>query len=220
MSPPEAARVYLVDDHPLVREWLANLIARQPDLSVCGEAESAVAALPGIHDACPDIAVVDISLDGCSGLDLIRDIRQIHPNLPILVLSMHAEELYAERSLRAGARGYVMKREATKQVVLAIRGVLQGRIYLSQRMEAALAGKIEIHATADPGSAVSHLSDRELEVFQRLGEGWDSRRIADELHISIKTVQTYATRIREKLCISTASELIREAIRWHERHTP
>jgi DNA-binding NarL/FixJ family response regulator len=215
-----AARVYLVDDHPLVREWLANLIARQADLLVCGEAEGAAAALSGIACAHPDIVIVDISLEGRSGLDLIRELRRVHPDLPILVLSMHAEELYAARCLRAGARGYVMKREATKQVVLAIRGVLKGRVYVSQRMEGALAVELVTHPTAEQESNVPQLSDRELEVFVRLGEGLDSRRIADGLQISIKTVQTYVTRIREKLDVTTASEVMREAIRWNKRHMP
>jgi DNA-binding NarL/FixJ family response regulator len=215
MSADGRTRVFLVDDHPLVREWLANLIDQQPDLAVCGEAESAAAALSGIGAARPDVAVVDISLGGRSGLELIRDLKQAHPRVAVLVLSMHHEDLYAERALRAGARGYIMKREVTKKVILAIRRVQQGKVYLGDRLAATLAERLVTGAPL-PESPVSQLSDRELEVFRLLGQGRTTRQIAEALQLSSKTVQAYYARIKEKLRLGNASELLREAIRWEE----
>ncbi len=214
MNPGASTRVYLVDDHPLVREWLANLIQQQPGLSVCGEAENAGAALGGIGAARPDVAVVDLSLDGRSGLELIKDLKQLHPEVAVLVLSMHDEDLYAERVLRAGARGYVMKREVTKNIILAIRQVAQGKVYLSSRMASALAEKLVAGAPAGSESPLSRLSDRELEVFQLLGRGMATRQIADALHLSAKTVQAFSARIKEKLGLASSTELLREAMRW------
>ena len=216
MSADGRTRVYLVDDHPLVREWLANLIDQQADLAVCGEAGSAAAAMSGIGAAKPDVAVVDISLGGRSGLELIRDLKQAHPRVAVLVLSMHHEDLYAERALRAGARGYIMKREVTKKVIAAIRRVQQGKVYLGDHLAAALAEKLVTGTPAGPESPVSQLSDRELEVFRLLGQGRTTRQIAEALQLSSKTVQAYYARIKEKLHLSNASELLREAIRWEE----
>jgi DNA-binding NarL/FixJ family response regulator len=216
MSADGRTRVYLVDDHPLVREWLANLIDQQPDLAVCGEAGSAAAAMSGIGSAKPDVAVVDISLGGRSGLELIRDLKQAHPKVAVLVLSMHHEDLYAERALRAGARGYIMKREVTKKVIAAIRRVQQGKVYLGDHLAATLAEKLVTGASAGLESPVSLLSDRELEVFRLLGQGRTTRQIAEALQLSSKTVQAYYARIKEKLHVSNASELLREAIRWEE----
>jgi len=206
-------RVFLVDDHPLVRESLASLIERQPDLCVCGEADRAAAALAAIATAKPDVAIVDLSLGDGSGLELIRGLRQMHPQVAVLVLSMHDEELYAERALRAGARGYIMKREATRNVILAIRRVREGKIAVSGRLAETLAAKVIAtpSAGADP---VTTLSDRELEVFRLVGEGRQTRQIADALHLSAKTVQAYYARIKEKLGVTNANELLREAIRW------
>src|SRR5262249_28270791 len=155
----------LVDDHPLVRESLTNLIDQQPDLRVCGEAGSASTALAGIGAARPDVAIVDVSLDGRSGLELIRDLRRQHPELAILVLSMHDEKVFAERALRAGARGYIMKREATKKVILAIRRVQQGGVWVSESVSDVLAQRLSDGAAAGPESPVARLSDREIEVF-------------------------------------------------------
>ena len=216
MSGDDRTRVFLVDDHPLVREWLANLIDQQSDMAVCGEAASAAVALSGIGPARPDVAVVDISLGGRSGLELIRDLKQAHPRVAVLVLSMHHEDLYAERALRAGARGYIMKREVTKKVILAIRRVQQGKVYLSDRLAAALAERLVAGAPTAPGSPVGQLSDRELEVFRLLGQGRTTRQISETLDLSAKTVQTYYARIKEKLCLSNSSELLRDAIRWEE----
>jgi DNA-binding NarL/FixJ family response regulator len=210
------ARVFLVDDHPLVRESLASLIERQSGLTVCGEAGGADEALAAIGTSRPDVAIVDLSLGGRPGLELVRDLKLMHPGVAVLVLSMHDENLYAERALRAGARGYVMKREATRNVTDAIRCVLDGRVYLSARMATALATKFVGGAPETDESPVARLSDRELEVFRLLGQGMATRQIADALHVSAKTVQAFSARIKEKLGLSSSTELLREAIRWAE----
>jgi len=216
MTGPASTRVFLVDDHPLVREWLANLIDQQPDMTVCGEAGSAAAALTGIATARPDVAIVDLTLGGRSGLDLIKDLKLMQPAVAVLVLSMHDEELYAERALRAGARGYIMKREVTRKVVLAIRRVQQGRVYLSERQATHLAEKLVTGASDASESPIAGLSDRELEIFRLVGQGRATREIAGALHLSAKTVQTYYVRIKEKLGLTSANELMREAVRWVE----
>src|SRR5271154_6551596 len=178
----QKAKVLLVDDHPLVREWLATLINQQSDLQVCGEADSAPKALQLIGTANPDIAVVDISMEGGSGIELIKNIKAGHAGVMVIVLSMHDEALYAERALRAGARGYIMKREATKRVLQAIRCVLGGKLYLSDKMALAMAEKFVDGRPGTAGFAIENLSDRELEVFHLLGKGCGTRQIADELH--------------------------------------
>lgn len=215
MSKPKV-KIFLVDDHPLVREWLTNLIHQQPDLQVCGEAESPAEALDGIAKANPDVAVVDISLKDGSGLELIKDLRAVRPSVAVVVLSMHSESLYAERALRAGARGYVMKRETAKKVIVAIRQVLDGKLYLSEQLQASFAEKFVGGDVTSAKLSVDLLSDRELEVFQLLGQGYETRQIADSLHISMKTVQAFCARIKEKLKLASATELLREAVRWHE----
>ena len=211
-------RVFLVDDHPLVREWLGNLLRLQPDLDVCGEAGDPAAALDAMNAHPPDIAVVDLSLKQGSGLDLIKALRLHSPGVRILVLSMHEDISDIERAFRAGALGYVMKRESTGQIVAAIRQVHSGKPYADAAVLTALA---ERSLSRRPGSATAtpeSLSDRELEVYRRLGAGQTTRRIADELNIGIKTVQTYYARIREKLGLADAAELTREAIRWRNGH--
>lgn len=213
---PQKSKVFLVDDHPLVREWLANLINQQPDLEICGETGEKKGALELLAAARPDIAVVDISLEGGSGLELIKEIRSLQPNVILIVLSMHDETLYAERALRAGARGYVMKREATKKILQAIRCVLGGKIYVSEKIAALMAEKFVEGRPSGPISPLEQLSDRELEVFQLLGRGYATRRIAEELHVSFKTVQSFSARIKEKLKLANATELLREAVRWHD----
>jgi DNA-binding NarL/FixJ family response regulator len=213
-------KVLLIDDHPLVREWLSTLINQQADLSVCGEAEDAPHALSLVASLKPRLAIVDLSLKSGSGIQLIKDLKQLDPFLLILVLSMHDESLYAERVLRAGARGYVMKREVTKKIIGAIRDVLRGEIVLSEKLATTMLGKL-LQGQADSTlSPVTILGDRELEVFQLLGRGWETRRISEELHISIKTVQAHCARIKEKLNLKSATELLREAIRWEESHLP
>jgi DNA-binding NarL/FixJ family response regulator len=211
-------RIFIVDDHPLVREWLTNLINQQPDLGVCGEAENAADALAGIARTRPALAVIDISLNASSGLELTKDLCIQYPSVASLVLSMHEEELYAERAMRAGARGYVRKRETSKKILAAMRCVLEGGVYISQKLSNEMAVKF-LHGHEAVGivqSRVRRLSDRELEVFQLLGKGRSTSEIADELHLSLKTVQAYSVRAKEKLGLTTAADLLREAILWVE----
>ena len=215
MNKPKA-KIFLVDDHPLVREWLTNLIHQQPDLSVCGEAESAQDALQGISKLKPEVAIVDISLKSGSGIELIKSLKSLQPRVAVIVLSMHDENLYAERALRAGARGYIMKRETAKKVIAAIRQVLEGKLYLSERLTALFAEKFVEGGAAATSPSVAQLSDRELEVFQLLGQGYETRQIAESLNVSMKTVQAFCARIKEKLKLTSATELLREAIRWQE----
>lgn len=212
----QTKRVFLVDDHPLVREWLTNLIEQQPDLTVCGEATCAKQAREAITLAKPNVAIVDISLEDSSGIELIKDLKQCCPDVTILVLSMHEESHYAERALRAGARGYIMKRETATKVITALRQVLEGKLYVSQNVAAAMAEQFVAGKTLVTGSPVEQLSDRELEVFELLGNGRGTRQIAEALGVSIKTVQAHCARIKEKLNLASASELIREAVRWRE----
>jgi len=220
MNAPGQTRVFLVDDHPLVREWMGNLIEQQHDLTVCGEAENASTALAAIPAARPDVAIVDLSLDGRSGIELIKDLRAVYPGVAILVLSMHDEQLYAERALRAGARGYIMKREATQNVILAIRRIQEGRLWLSDRVAATLAERIALGPPDPAASPLTLLSDRELEVFLLLGRGRPTREVADALQVSPKTVQSYCARIKDKLGLSSSTELLREAIRWADEDPP
>jgi len=222
--PPDAKKrkqsVFLVDDHPLVREWLANLINQQPDLEVSGNASKSAPALKLINNVQPDIAIVDISLDGDSGTELIKELKAAYPKVVVLVLSMHDELAYAERALRAGAAGYVMKREATKKVLLAIRSVLGGKLYLSDKLAALMTEKFVEGKPTTASSPGDLLSDRELEVFELLGQGMTTRQTARNLKISFKTVQTFHARIKEKLNLSNATELLREATRWHDARQP
>ena len=209
-------RIFLIDDHPLVREWLASLIQQQSDLVVCGEADSADEAMKRISAAKPHLAIVDISLGEISGLELIRQLKHMHPELLIIVLSMHDERVYAQRVLRAGARGYVMKRETANRIVEAIHQVLEGRLGVSEEVSALLSERFVNGQVAAEESPIEQLSDRELQIFRLLGQGRDTRTIAENLHLSIKTVQTYCARIKEKLGLTNATELLREAIRWSE----
>ncbi|HEX3431171.1 MAG TPA: response regulator transcription factor [Rhizomicrobium sp.] len=209
--------VFLVDDHPLVREWLGNLLRQQPDLSVCGEADNVTDALQGIADTNPAVAVVDLSLVDGWGLDLIKQLAYRAPETRTIVLSMHDEKLYAERMIRAGARGYVMKRETAKVIVAAIRQVLRGELYVSAPMQRLFAQRfVDKGRKSPPASPIETLSDRELEVFRLLGQGLPTRQIAHSIGLSMKTVHSYYARMREKLKLANASELVREAIRWCE----
>jgi DNA-binding NarL/FixJ family response regulator len=214
-SPPHKKRILLVDDHPLVREWLANLIHQQPDLTVCGEMENAPTALSAIASAKPDLVIADINLKDSSGIELIKNLKELHPNIPVLVLSMHDESLYAERVFRAGAHGYVNKRETAQKMIEAIRRVLDGKFYVSERTAEILASQT-IRGRVVSRASIESLSDRELEVFDKLGQGISTRQIADDFHISVKTVQEYCARIKEKLNLNNATELLREAVRWHD----
>jgi len=213
------ARIYLVDDHPLVRESLTNLIDQQSDMVVCGEAEDAAQAVRDIAARQPDVAIMDISLKSSSGLELIKLVKAKLPRIGIIVLSMHDEKLYAERCIRAGARGYVMKGESTKRIIAAIRQVLEGKLCLSGQIAASFAEKFVGKSAPGGETPLEDLSDRELEVFNLLGRGLETRQVADSLNVSIKTVQAYCARIKQKLRLSTATELLREAIRWHEQQS-
>jgi DNA-binding NarL/FixJ family response regulator len=206
--------VFVVDDHPLLRQGLALLINQQHDLEVCGEAEEAQAAMHAIAQRKPDILIVDISLNGPDGLDLLKNIRILYPDLPVLILSMHDEAIYAERALRARANGYIMKQEATEKVLVAVRRILHGDVYVSDRMASKMLQQYIGGAPSAIQSRISALSDRELEVFCLIGEGRGTREIAEELHLSIKTVETYQAHIKEKLSLRSGRELIQHAIQW------
>jgi DNA-binding NarL/FixJ family response regulator len=206
-------KVFLVDDHPIVRQGLALFIEREPDLMVCGEAEDATSALQAIRDSTPDFVILDISLDGRDGLELLKTLRVRHPNLPVLVLSMHDESVYAERSLRAGANGYIMKQEAADKVITAIRQILGGDVYLSDRLTKRMLQQF-VNGSISPRDPLAKLSDRELEVFRLIGAGHETRQIADELHVSAKTVESYQAHIKEKLALRNARELVQHAVEW------
>jgi DNA-binding NarL/FixJ family response regulator len=206
--------VFVVDDHPLLRQGLAMMINREPDLVVCGEAEEAHAAMKAISASMPDILIADISLNGPDGLDLLKNLRLIYPDLPVLILSMHDESIYAERALRARANGYIMKQEATEKVLVAVRRILDGEIYLSGRMSNKLLMQYMSGKTSETDSRLAALSDRELEVFRMIGEGLGTRQIAEALHLSMKTVESYQAHLKEKLSLRTGRELMQHAIQW------
>jgi DNA-binding NarL/FixJ family response regulator len=216
-SNPARRRVFLVDDHPLVREWLASMVALEPDLEVCGQAEEAAAALAAVPQARPDLMVVDLSLPRGSGLDLIKNMRAQFPAVRLLVLSMHDEASVAERAFRAGAHGYAVKRESGPRIIDGIRTVLEGKFYASPSLTAQLAGRMFGGAAHGGGSPEDLLSDREIEVFRLRGQGRSPKEIADRMGVSVKTIASYDARIKEKLGLSDAGELMREAVLWHDR---
>lgn len=207
-------RVFVVDDHPIVRQGLSQLINREADLVVCGEAEDAHQALDGIAPTKPDIVIVDVSLVGPDGIELLKTIRSRDSKLPVLILSMHDESLYAERALRAGANGYIMKQEATERVLIAIRQILAGEMYVSDRMAQKMVHQFVGRAGSAKGSSIDELTDRELEVFRLIGQGHGTRQIAEELHLSVKTVESYYAHIKEKLSLRNARELVQRAVQW------
>jgi len=208
------ARVLVVDDHPVVRQGLALLISHESDMEVCGEAETAHDALKAIAATQPDVIIVDLSLKGASGLELIKDIRVRFAKVPVMVLSMSDENVYAERALRAGARGYMMKEEATEKVLMAIRRVLSGQLYLSDQMASRLLNQVVDGRAGGSVAPVDTLSDRELEVFQLIGQGFGPSDIARTLHLSPKTIETYKAHIKEKMNLDTSTELLQHAIRY------
>ncbi len=215
MASSETIRqIFIVDDHPMMREGLAQLISRENDLRVCGEAEDAETALAAIEKLRPDLVLVDITLAGRNGLELIKDIQAIHPGQLILVISMHDESLYAERVLRAGASGYIMKQQGGKQMMKAIRTVLEGNTYVSEKVAARIIDIFTGRKSSAETSSVERLTDRELEVFQLIGQALSSKEIAQRLRISAKTVEVHKSRIREKLALKTGTELISYASRW------
>jgi len=207
-------RVFLVDDHPLVRNALRDAFRHERGMEVCGEADDRDAALKGIADAQPDLAIVDLRLRTSDGLDLIRDLRNRHPKVLSLVLSMQDESITAERAVRAGARGYVSKQEPPKKIMEAVRKVLDGEIYWSEKAAAQVASRIAAPTGSSKGSAAERLSERELQVFEMTGLGRSTHQIAEALHIDVSTVETYRARIKEKLNFGDGSELLQSAIRW------
>jgi len=208
-------RLLIADDHPMVREWLAQLINQEPNLTVCGEAADAAQTLQSIQTLRPDMVVVDLSMEGTHGTDLIKDITTRYEDLPVLVLSMHDEPLYAERALRAGARGYVTKREGAEKIRQAILRVRDGEIHVSETVDARILKEASAGRSIPAGLSVDNLSDRELVVFQLLGNGYGPSQIADELHLSVKTVEGYMARIKEKLHLKDARQLLQQAIQWN-----
>ena len=198
----------------MVRERLTEVILREPDLSVCGEAEDRFQAMERIAVTRPHLAIVDLTLKGSHGIELIKDIRAQYPDLLVLVVSMHDEMLHAERVIRAGARGYITKQEATRKIMLAIRTVLNGDVYLSEKMSAQIAASTVGRARAKLGLPMDKLSDRELLVFEMIGQGHGTRQIADKLHLDMRTIETYRARIKDKLNLKDANDLLQHAIRW------
>jgi DNA-binding NarL/FixJ family response regulator len=207
------AKVLIVDDHPVVREGLAMHLSTQPDLEVCGEAEDLPGALALLASAPPDVAIIDISLKNSNGIDLIRRIKDRHDEVRILVWSMYPENLYAERALRAGAQGYMNKGQATHHVLDAVRAIFQGQVYVSGKLANRLLQRV-VGRKPEERSAIDSLSDRELEAFQLTGEGMTTESIAEKMHVSPKTVETFRARIKEKLGISNLTELIQRAALW------
>ncbi|UCG58575.1 MAG: response regulator transcription factor [Phycisphaerales bacterium] len=208
-------KVLVVDDHPIVREGLADLINKEEDLVACGWAEDIPQTIKAIKNLKPDVVTVDISLEDASGLELIKEIKARFPDLPMLALSMHDESSYAERVIRAGAKGYITKHQATKKVIMAIRKVLNGRLYLSEEMKDKLVRSLAGFKGSDTDtSPIDRLTDRELEVFSLLGEGKSRREIAERLCLSVKTIETYRSRIKGKLNLSSGSELLKCAFEW------
>ena len=215
-SPPARKKVLIVDDHPMMRDGLAALITAQPDLVVCGQAADAREAMRAIESLRPDLVLMDISLPGKSGLEAIKDIQALAPGLALLVISMHDESLYAERVLRAGARGYVMKQEGGKRIMDGVRVVLAGKVFVSEKMSARIMDAFTGHRGAEATSSVHGLSDREFEVFQLIGRGRSTKEIADQLHLSVKTVEVHRVNTKAKLKLATSPELVHYAVRWVE----
>jgi DNA-binding NarL/FixJ family response regulator len=208
--------ILLVDDHPIVLEGLKQLIEQQTDLMVCGALADGRATLQTVDRLRPDLAIIDISLKTVNGLEVIKALKAQHPDLPVLALSMHDETLYAERALRAGANGYVMKQEATKNLLTAVRQLLGGGLYLSDPMTAKLLSRVANMKAGAKRSALEALSDRELEVFHLIGQGAGTRRIAEMLRLSIKTIESHRENIKRKLKLQDSSELMQYAISWHQ----
>ena len=200
----------------MMRQGLVQLITNEPDLAVAGEAETAEQAVSMIAQAAPDLVVADISLTGKSGLELIKDVQALRPGLPVLVISMHDESVYAERVLRAGGRGYIMKQEGGKQIMQAVRHVLSGQIYVSPKMSGKILEIFSGRRSESGGSPIERLSDREFEVFQLIGQGKGTRQIAEQLHLSVKTVEVHRQHIKEKLKLTDAPSLARYAVQWVE----
>lgn len=212
---PDKARVFIVDDHPIVRQGLTMLISQEPDLCVCGEADGAPVALQAVTKLRPDVVIVDISMKDGDGIDLIKSIRAHDNEIHILVLSMHEEMFIVERAMRAGASGYLPKQEASDKVLTAIRSILSGGLYVSESLSPRLMERLLADKSARGEDAIARLSDRELQVFQRLGDGMGTQEIADAMHLSVKTIETYREHIKVKLDLKDARQLMQYAIRWN-----
>ena len=210
-------KIFVIDDHPIVQQGLAQLLGAEAELEVCGDTAGVRGALESVRTVQPDLVVLDLDLNGLNGLNLIKDLRAFFPNLPVLVFSMHDELVYAERALRAGARGYVMKMVPATQVLAAIHSLLQGEVYVSDAIaKRAVNRLIDTPQPADKGdqSPVETLSDRELQVLRHIGQGKSTRTIAEELHISVKTVDTHRMHLKEKLHLPDSQSILRFAIEW------
>lgn len=213
---PTRKRILLVDDHPFMRAGLAQLIDRQADMCVCGEAGDPAAAIAELAKTGADLVLTDITMPGRSGLEFIKDLQASHPELPILVVSMHDEVIYAERALRAGARGYIMKEAGGENLLGALRRVLAGQVYVSPNMSARILDNMSGRRPRGSSSPIEKLTDREFEVFQLIGHGKSTREIAKQLHLSTKTVDVHRSHIKEKLELSDVTALVRHAVRWVE----
>ncbi|MDB6134819.1 MAG: two component transcriptional regulator, LuxR family [Verrucomicrobiales bacterium] len=211
-SPPK--KVFIIDDHPVFRGGLVRIVSQIPDLVVCGEAENATQAFEGLCRLNPDLVLMDISMPGKSGFELMQDVHAMKPELPVLIISMHDELLYAERALRAGARGYIMKQESPDEMLAAITKVLNGQVYASARTAATILDSLSRPRSAASTSVLGKLTDRELEILRLIGRGNDTHQIAADLHISLKTVDTHRSHLREKLELKSNTELIHYAVRW------
>ncbi len=213
-------RVMLVDDHPIVRQGLRRLIEAEPDLEVCGEAETAREAKSMIRDIEPDVVIVDVSLAQGDGLELVKDARAHYPALPLLVLSMHDEVIYAERMLSAGANGYIMKQAASDQFLVALRRVLEGGIYVSESVGNSMIEKFAAGGAYTPTNPVDGLSNRELQVLHMIGKGLSTRQTAEALNLSVKTVESHRQRIKRKLSLHTSAQLMQYAVNWYAGRAP
>ena len=212
----DKTKLLIIDDHAVVRQGLTTLINQEPDLSVCGEAENVPQAMSAIQALQPDMAIVDLSLGGQDGIELIKNVVRQYHRIKILVLSMHHESFYGERALRAGANGYITKHEAAEMIIVAIRQILKGEVYLSERIVSQTVHKFIDNGYESGVDPVESLTDRELEVFRLIGRGYESRRIAEELHLCTKTVETYRTHLRKKLHLTSTTELAEYAFKWIE----
>jgi DNA-binding NarL/FixJ family response regulator len=211
---PSQKKIFIVDDHPVLRRGLSVLIASEPDLVVAGEADTSEAALEALRETEPDLVIVDLVLNGSDGLDLVKAIRALHPAIPTLVLSMHSEAMYAVRSLRAGAKGYVNKQQLDDTVLIAIRKILSGGTFMSAQLEGQLAARYIGGRALDTDGPVDALSDRQLQVFRLIGQGQTTRQIAETLSLSVKTVESHREHIKNKLTIESSAELAQRAAQW------
>lgn len=211
---PAKRRLFLVDDHPVTRQGVAVLINQEPDLMVCGEADSTPLALDLIQRSRPDLAIIDITLKSTSGIELMKNIKTLLPDMPVLIMSMHDESLYAERALRAGAKGYIMKHEASEKILTAIRRVLSGELYLSEKMKEKMLHRLVKSRKDEVVFSIDTLSDREMEVFQLIGNGYSTRQIAAKLNLSVKTIDSYREHLKLKLRLEKGADLVKHAIQW------